>query len=90
MCILDHVVIFPHVVKYMPQSLVDNFPKVIRQINSAEQNVLLIGSGILRLAANSSQFVNATSQEHRCINSRWKSKDASNNVEPCGEIKYIF
>ena len=68
----------------------DNFPNVIRQINSAEQNVLLIGSGILRLAANSSQFVNATSQEHRCINSRWKSKDASNNVEPCGEIKYIF
>lgn len=64
----DHVVIFPHVVKYMPQSLVDNFPKVIRQINSAEQNVLSIGSGILRLAANSSQFVNATSQEHRCIN----------------------
>ena len=31
----DHVVIFPHVVKYIPQSLVDNFPKVIRQINSA-------------------------------------------------------
>ena len=70
MCILDHVAIFLRVEKYMLQGLVDNFPKVIRQINSAEQNVLLIRSGILRLTANSSQFVNATSQEHRCINSR--------------------
>ena len=36
MCILDHVAIFLRVEKYMPQGLVDNFPKVIRQINSTE------------------------------------------------------
>lgn len=36
MCILDHVAIFLRVEKYITQGPVDNFPKVIRQINSTE------------------------------------------------------
>ena len=38
-CILDHLVTLPRVARYVPWSCLDNFPKAVSQINSAEPDL---------------------------------------------------